>query len=54
MLEYIYQQLKIREHLVIVVAEGAGDAVLDGDAEELKNMDKATDESGNKRLAVNK
>ena len=29
-LEYVYQQLKIQEHLVIVVAEGAGDGVLDG------------------------
>lgn len=29
MLEYIYQQLKIKKHLVIVVAEGAGEAARD-------------------------
>jgi hypothetical protein len=28
-LEYIYQQLKIKKHLVIVVAEGAGEAARD-------------------------
>ncbi len=28
-LEYIYEQLKIRHHLVIVVAEGAGSGVRD-------------------------
>ncbi len=28
-LEYIYQQLKTKKHLVIVVAEGAGEAARD-------------------------
>ncbi len=32
MLEYIYQQLKIKKHLVIVVAEGAGEAARDAKA----------------------
>lgn len=49
MLEYVYQQLKEKEHLVIVVAEGAGSGVLD-----LKELGEKVekDESGNAKLSV--
>ena len=49
MLEYIYEQLKIRRHLVIVVAEGAGSGVRD-----LKNLKEGAevDQSGNVKLPV--
>lgn len=43
------EQLKVQEHLVIVVAEGAGDGVLDLD--DLKDQAEV-DESGNKKLPV--
>lgn len=48
-LEYVYQQLKEKEHLVIVVAEGAGSGVLD-----LKELGEKVekDESGNAKLSV--
>lgn len=48
-LEYIYEQLKIRRHLVIVVAEGAGSGVRD-----LKNLKEGAevDQSGNIKLPV--
>lgn len=48
-MEYIYEQLKKKRHLVIVVAEGAGEGVRD--------LDKLTsgvkkDDSGNIKLPV--
>ncbi len=48
-LEYIYEQLKVRHHLVIVVAEGAGSGVRD-----LKKLKEGgeKDQSGNIKLPV--
>ena len=48
-LEYIHEQLKIKRHLVIVVAEGAGEGVRD-----LQNLTKGVekDQSGNIKLPV--
>jgi hypothetical protein len=48
-LEFIHEQLKIRRHLVIVVAEGAGSGVRD-----LKNLKEGAevDQSGNIKLPV--
>lgn len=48
-LEYIYEQLKIRRHLVIVVAEGAGSGVRD--LSKLKEGGER-DQSGNIKLPV--
>lgn len=48
-LEYIYEQLKIRRHLVIVVAEGAGSGVRD--LSKLKEGGEK-DQSGNIKLPV--
>lgn len=50
MFEYIYEQLKIKRHLVIVVAEGAGSGVRD-----LQKLSKGVekDNSGNVKLPVN-
>lgn len=49
--EYIYEQLKIKRHLVIVVAEGAGSGVRD-----LQKLSKVAekDSSGNVKLPVYK
>lgn len=49
MLEYTYKQLQKREHMVIVVAEGAGTGVQD--LESLKEH-VVKDESGNPKLPV--
>ena len=50
LLEYIYEELKEKGHLVIVVAEGAGSGVQD--LEDLKDgVEK--DDSGNLKLPVN-
>lgn len=48
-LQYIYEQLKIRRHLVIVVAEGAGSGVRD--LNKLKEGAEI-DQSGNIKLPV--
>lgn len=48
-MEYIYEQLKIRRHLVIVVAEGAGSGVRD--LSKLKEGGER-DQSGNIKLPV--
>lgn len=47
-LEYVFQRLKKRGHCIIVVAEGAGDAILD-----LKVDHAGKDPSGNVLMAVN-
>jgi hypothetical protein len=47
-LEYIYDQLKIERHLVIVVAEGAGENVRDNVIASSGGVDK----SNNKKLPV--
>lgn len=48
-MQYIYEQLKIKRHLVIVVAEGAGSGVRD--LSKLKEGGER-DQSGNVKLPV--
>jgi 6-phosphofructokinase 1 len=48
-LEYVYNRLKTKRYCVIVVAEGAGDAVLDA---KFGKDDSKQDASGNKDLGV--
>jgi 6-phosphofructokinase 1 len=49
LLEYIYSELLVEKHLVIVVAEGAGDAVRDHVLADGGGLDK----SNNKKMPVN-
>ena len=48
LLEYIYSELLVERHLVIVVAEGAGDAVRDHTLADSGKVDS----SGNKKMPV--